>query len=440
MDAIITVGLGWGDEGKGATVDYLVARHKSNLVVRYSGGAQCAHNVYTPEGKHHTYSQVGSGTFAGAHTLLLDKVLVNPISLKQELDHLDKKLIYDTNIFVHKECLVTTPYHIAFNRIMEANRESKAGDNRHGSCGLGIGETAAYAIGAPYDMALRVKHLNNRGKVIEILKTLKEHYIKRREYERGLKGDKFKEYTDEYVEFLDAKNNRTLNQLADFYNTFDNLVDVVDDERSIQVMEGSRKTGNPVIFEAAQGVLLDENYGFHPHTTWSTTTTKNADDFLKRINFRGEKFTVGITRSYSTRHGHGPFPTQQAREYGYFDGEENRSNVWQSDFRTGHLDMNLLEYALRVQPIDGLAITCLDNTAFDCYAENRWGSRLILPSSIEDQEKNTEIVKMASPKYAAFQSDPNDVFARAAEIAHVLRKKCVGIAHGPNRVDRHFTI
>src|SRR4051794_756041 len=86
--AVITVGLGFGDEGKGATVDVLCRHLGANLVVRYSGGSQCGHNVELPDGRRHTFSQFGAGTFAGAATYLGPRVVLNPSALRREADHL----------------------------------------------------------------------------------------------------------------------------------------------------------------------------------------------------------------------------------------------------------------------------------------------------------------------------------------------------------------
>src|SRR4051812_1885581 len=87
--AVITVGLGFGDEGKGATVDHLCRTLDAGLVVKYTGGSQCGHNVYH-EGKRHTFSQFGAGTFHGAETYLGPQVIVYPEALRNEADHLSK--------------------------------------------------------------------------------------------------------------------------------------------------------------------------------------------------------------------------------------------------------------------------------------------------------------------------------------------------------------
>ena len=106
------------------------------------GGHQAAHNVVLPDGTHHTFSQLSSGTFAGASTVLSKNMLVNPGALFVELDYLRRKG-YDMlkRVVVQRGALITTPLHIAANQ----QREAMRGDNRHGSCGVGIGETVVLA-------------------------------------------------------------------------------------------------------------------------------------------------------------------------------------------------------------------------------------------------------------------------------------------------------
>jgi adenylosuccinate synthase len=124
-----------------------------------------------------------------------------------------------------------------------------------------------------------------------------------------------------------------------------------------------REARNPVM-EGAQGVLLDEWHGFHPFTTWSTTTPKNAHELLAECGFRGEVEVTGILRSYTTRHGAGPFVTESP-DYTYISpGEHNQLNEWQGTFRSGPLDGVLLRYAVKcvnyVGGLTNLAITHMD--------------------------------------------------------------------------------
>src|SRR5437763_423175 len=144
--AIITVGLGFGDEGKGATVDFLAREFEADLVVRYCGGSQAGHNVQLPGGGRHTFSQFGAGTLAAApappRTYLGPNVIIDPPALAREARHLADLGVRDPArlLTIHPRCLVATPWHRALNRLRELAR----GDAKHGSCGQGIGEARSY--------------------------------------------------------------------------------------------------------------------------------------------------------------------------------------------------------------------------------------------------------------------------------------------------------
>src|SRR5437660_12409394 len=144
--AIITVGLGFGDEGKGATVDYLVRRYDADLVVRYCGGSQAGHNVQLPDGRRHTFSQFGAGTLAESsrppRTYLGPNMIIDPPALGREAQHLNELGVKDPLrlLTIHPRCLVTTPWLKLLNQLRELAR----GEARHGSCGQGIGETRSY--------------------------------------------------------------------------------------------------------------------------------------------------------------------------------------------------------------------------------------------------------------------------------------------------------
>src|SRR3954468_257297 len=125
--AIITVGLGFGDEGKGATVDFLVRKLEADLVVRYCGGSQAGHNVELPDGRRHTFSQFGAGTLAAPappRTFLGPNVIIDPPALAREARHLTELGVHDPTrlLTIHPRCLVATPWHQALNRLRELSR------------------------------------------------------------------------------------------------------------------------------------------------------------------------------------------------------------------------------------------------------------------------------------------------------------------------------
>ncbi|MFL1438943.1 adenylosuccinate synthetase, partial [Nocardiopsis protaetiae] len=145
----VVVDLGFGDAGKGVTVDLLCARRRYGAVVRANGGAQAAHNVVAPDGRHHTFSQFGSGTLTGVPTHLSRLMVVDPFALAAEGAHLASLGVPDpfALVTVDARALIATPWHQEANRVREVAR----GGGRHGSCGMGVGETMAYALARPGD-------------------------------------------------------------------------------------------------------------------------------------------------------------------------------------------------------------------------------------------------------------------------------------------------
>src|SRR5262249_41739828 len=142
--AVITVGLGFGDEGKGATVDFLTRELEADLVVRYCGGSQAGPNGELPDGRRQHFSQVGAGTLASepARTYLGPNVIISLLALVREAEHLTELGVRDPMrlLTIHPRCLVATAWLQALNRLRELSR----GAARHGSCGQGIGEARSY--------------------------------------------------------------------------------------------------------------------------------------------------------------------------------------------------------------------------------------------------------------------------------------------------------
>ena len=330
----IVCGLGFGDEGKGSVVDFLCSPRRpdpARTVVRFNGGAQAAHNVLAADGRHHTFAQFGSGSFTpGVRTHLSRFVLVDPLALAAEAAHLASAGVPDAldRLTVDRDALLVTPYHQAANRAREVAR----GRDRHGSCGMGIGETARYSLAWPGD-APRVADCAAPRTLARSL---------------GLLRDRLR---DE----LGPAGGPSVESLCDAYRAFADRVPLVDRGYLRRLLRAG-----PTVFEGAQGVLLDEWRGFHPYTTWSTTTFANAEALLAEAGETAVR--LGVVRCYLTRHGPGPFvtedPTLELPE------PHNGTGTWQGAFRAGHPDAVALRYAAEVTGgLDGVALTHLDVAA-----------------------------------------------------------------------------
>lgn len=340
MNHSIIVGLGYGDEGKGSITDYLCSPkvpEPGRLVVRYNGGAQAAHNVVLPDGRHHTFAQFGSGTLQGARTHLSRFMLVNPLTLGREADRLEQLGIKDPlgMMTIDPRALVTTPYHVMANRL----REQRRGDDRHGSTGMGIWETVSFAEAHP-DLAMKMGHLTSHARILSRLMDIKLTLEK--ELAAPLDGQ---------IKPWDIANDMWL------------LACYIDMERD-NIRLGAALKGAPVVFEGAQGVLLDKDHGEMPHVSGTTTTPANAVVLLTEVDdgiIMDSVRVIGVTRTYMTRHGSGPFPTENDEFRKYLPEPHNLTGEWQGEFRFGDLDIVALKNALGIcGGADSLAVTHCD--------------------------------------------------------------------------------
>ena len=342
----IVVDLGFGDAGKGGVVDHLCRSTDVHTVVRFNGGAQAAHNVVAPDGRHHTFAQFGSGTLVpGVRTHLSRFMLVDPLALATEAAHLRTLGVADpfARLTVDRRALLTTPYHAAANRI----RESVRGAARHGSCGMGVGETAAYALAHPED-APTAGDCADPTRLLAVLTRLRDRLT---------------------AELADLGLSEPLGpppaDCAAAFRAFADHTTLTDDGYLPHLLRT-----DSVVFEGAQGVLLDEWHGFHPYTTWSTTTFANAETLLAEADTAAgtgaaaPALRLGVLRSYTTRHGPGPLVTEDPTLDSTLPERHNGHGRWQGAFRLGHFDAVAHRYALAAcGGADALALTHLDAPA-----------------------------------------------------------------------------
>jgi adenylosuccinate synthase len=398
--AILTVDLGFGDAGKGSIVDFLTRAHVAHTVVRYNGGAQAAHRVVTagPNPCEHVFAQFGSGTLAGAATHLSRFMLLDPLAMTAEEQHLQALGVADAfaRTTIDERALVITPFQRAANRLKELAR----GHNRHGSCGMGIGETMidylehgqrvlfAGDLRSPDVLRAKLRFLHeiNLAKIQSLLPDLPDNDEAARE-QSPLRDPDWPDW------------------LIEEYRTFAQQARIVPSAFLHRILQQP----GAVIFEGAQGVLLDEWQGFHPYTTWSTTTLENAERLLDEAGYTGDQTRIGITRAYATRHGAGPLVTEDATLTRVLPDASNAFGAWQQGFRVGWLDMVMLKYALEaVGPLDQLAVTCLDRLAelpelricrrysYDTFNIDRI-ARSAVPRALDYQERITNSLARCTP-------------------------------------------
>lgn len=344
------VGLGFGDCGKGRFIDELTRRWQAHTVVRFNGGAQAGHNVVLPDGRHHTFSQFGAGSFvSGVRTLLASPVVVHPSALLIEAGYLKRAGVDDAlqRLIIDVRCRINTPFHQAAGRLRELLR----GEAAHGSCGVGFGETVAFGLRYP-ELGLRYGELFKPALALAKL-----------EHVRRLLLADFQSLDNALL--AEPGIAAELGMLQDegiarrWLSAIQPLLASVTPAGQDTVAAQLARAGT-VLFEGAQGALLDEHYGFHPHTTWSTTLAGAACEVLKDAGINSPLMKLGVTRSYLTRHGQGPFPTQTS-ELDAIAEPHNVDACWQGRFRRGHPDLLLFQYACALnEGLDGLLVSHLD--------------------------------------------------------------------------------
>lgn len=306
-------------------------RDRAGLVVRFNGGAQAGHNVVLADGTHHTFAQFGAGTLVpGVRTHLGPAFVLHPGALAVEARVLAEKGVPDAleRLTVDPQALVISPFQQAAGRLREIAR----GPERHGSCGVGVGEAVADAMAGE---ALRAGDLGDRVRVLHHLRDQQERKLAELGHVRGPGAE------PEIALLEDAE---APDRVVAWWSTL---------AVPVRPLPGAEVT----VFEGAQGALLDQTWGFHPHTTWSDCTPAGA------LTLAGGATRLGVVRAYTTRHGEGPFPTDDPAWARSLPERHNRSDGWQGRFRAGPLDLVLLRYAVRVAPVDGLAVTCVDRLA-----------------------------------------------------------------------------
>lgn len=392
---VAVVDLGYGDAGKGTVVDAICASGPVTAVIRFNGGAQAAHNVITPEGRHHTFAQFGSGTFQGVPTHLSRFAVVDPLALAAEAAALGNPFHLLT---VDGGALLATPWHRAANR----DRERRRGRARHGSCGMGVGETVRYALG--HADAPRVRDVLSRDRLRARLAAVQAAF--------------------------GPLESAPLDDVVDAFAAFGRAVSIVDEAYLGGLLDRGR-----CVFEGAQGVLLDEWRGWHPYTTWSTTTFDNVAALCPGF------FRLGVVRTYTTRHGAGPFVTAAPLD---LPEAHNGSGEWQGPFRVGHFDAVAHRYAVDVAGgVDGLAVTHLDAPRREprlrvCTSYDLDGARWdrIVPAPPRDLGRQAALTALLARSRPGDLERPGDWPARIGEL---LDAPVILESHGPRRDDKRFT-
>lgn len=340
MKINIVLGLGYGDEGKGNVINAIST--PETLVIRFNGGQQVGHTVIE-NGKKHVFSSFGSGSIKGAKTYISRFCTIDPIAMDIE----KKVLGFYPKLYLDADAMITTLYDVW---------KSKSDEhiNRYGSTGMGVGTTIDRNKN---HYSLRVRDLFYpdvlRFKLDMIKRFYGGHII--------LPGNEKLAEITKADEYFIKKAIGMVNQ----YTVVESIKDIPDFHKHI-------------VFEGAQGIMLDMDHGFFPHVTYSNTTSKNVMSLLKEWKLDSHSSledinTYYVTRVYQTRHGNGPM-TYEGLPHGYLynPDETNKDDGIQGKFRYGMLDIDMLKYALKIDSKFNswnnnkkLVMTCMDQASIN---------------------------------------------------------------------------
>lgn len=330
---VVVIGSQWGDEGKGKIVDLLTA--KADVVVRFQGGHNAGHTLVVG-GQTTILHLIPSGILReNVECLIGNGVVLSLAALLEEIEELEKKDVeVRERLFISEACPLILPIHVALDSAREKLRGSKA----IGTTGRGIGPAYEDKVSR---RGIRLGDLVIENGFVERLRDLMDyHNFVLRNY-----------YKSSEVDF-----NQTLEQCLKLRNE---ILPMVSDVAT--KLYTIRQQGKSVLFEGAQGMMLDIDHGTYPYVT-SSNTTAGAVSSGAGIGPLGLDYVLGVTKAYATRVGAGPFPTELDDEIGNYLGEQGQEfgATTGRARRCGWLDIVALRRAQQVNGFTGLCITKLD--------------------------------------------------------------------------------
>jgi len=333
MSNVVVIGSQWGDEGKGKIVDWLSER--ADVVVRFQGGHNAGHTLVI-DGKVYKLSLLPSGIVRkGKKSIIGNGVVVDPWALLAEIERITSQGVEITpdNLLIAENAALILPVHSALDGV----RETARGNDKIGTTGRGIGPAYEDKVAR---RAIRVCDLGDPEFLSARVDVLLEHH---NALLKGL-GEK------------PVDRQKLIDDLLEVAPKILPYVGVV-----WPVLEEARKKGNWVLFEGAQGVMLDVDHGTYPFVTSSNTCAGQAATGAG-VGPRASKYVLGITKAYTTRVGSGPFPTELHDEIGQGLGERGHEfgTVTGRKRRCGWFDAVMVRQACKVSGMDGIALTKLD--------------------------------------------------------------------------------
>ncbi len=365
MGNVTVIGSQWGDEGKGKIVDWL--SNQADIVVRFQGGNNAGHTIVLKK-KKIALSLLPSGIIRkNKISIISNGVVVNPQALIHEIEKLKASgvQVSPKNLILAENVVLILSIHKKVDQI----REKMKGKNKIGTTGRGIGPAYEDKIGR---RAIRLVDLRNKKKLNQKIKILLDFH---NTVLKGLDSQLISEKT--LIKEIDEVKDKVLRYC----------------KRIAPLFEKANRTRQKILFEGAQGVMLDIDHGTYPYVT-SSNTVSGAASVGSGISPKKLGFILGIVKAYMTRVGSGPFPSELKNASGEKLGKVGKEfgTVTGRKRRCGWFDAVLTKYSIEVSGADGIALTKLDvlddfKNIKVCVAYKLFGKRIdYFPVSEYEQE------------------------------------------------------
>ncbi|MFL2896508.1 MAG: adenylosuccinate synthase [Candidatus Pelagibacter sp.] len=418
MNNIVVVGSQWGDEGKGKIVDWLSS--KADIIIRFQGGHNAGHTLVI-DGTTYKLRLLPSGIVRkNKISIIGNGVVIDPWALLEEISEIQSMGVEITpnNLIISETSNLILPYH----KEMDEMREDLAKKEKIGTTRRGIGPAYEDKVGR---RAVRIMDLISEKNLENRLENALSHhnFIRKGMGKQIFKKDLLK---------------KDLLKIAPYILKFVKPVWKKVDEFKAQ--------GKKILFEGAQGILLDVDHGTYPYVTSSNTVASSAATG-SGCGPNSVNYVLGITKAYTTRVGEGPFPSELKNEIGEHLGSVGKEfgTVTSRKRRCGWLDAVLVRQSIKISGINGIALTKLDvldelDKIKMCVAYDLDGKRIdYLPATLEDQIKIKPIYKIyegwksSTKGIKDFKNLPDNAKNYLSEVEKFIGIKISSISTGPER-------
>tara|TARA_B100001559_G_scaffold272121_1_gene240965 strand:- start:291 stop:1583 length:1293 start_codon:yes stop_codon:yes gene_type:complete len=425
MKNVVVVGSQWGDEGKGKIVDWLSS--EADVVIRFQGGHNAGHTLVI-NGITYKLRLLPSGIVRKKKISVIGNgVVIDPWALLEELEEIKSKGVNvdENNLIISEAATLILPFH----REMDEIREDSAGNSKIGTTRRGIGPAYEDKVGR---RSIRIMDLSSEKNLDKRLENALNHHNTIR---KGLGRDSFEK----------ENLKKELLKIAPKILRFSQPV--------WKKIEEFKNENKKILFEGAQGILLDVDHGTYPFVTSSNTVASSAATG-SGCGPNSINYVLGITKAYTTRVGEGPFPTELTNEIGELLGTRGKEfgTVTSRKRRCGWFDGVLVRQTIKISGIDGIALTKLDvldelDEIKICIAYELNGKKIdYLPAAADEQLKVKPVYKTykgwksKTEGIKNFNDLPKNAKIYINDLEKFLETKISSISTSPERNDTILVI